>query len=437
MNAFFQLLNCAALTGNCSILTRDKSFDLYISFSVSSTLPDPTPADLCNDEFNEPPWNPDAPGEPDEPPPPPPRFPTDVDDEAEDPGDDGSRGGFKGMLGWDACPLPDEGSRILSLGNFIVGVAMLKLSGIPAQADPDHTGLGAMGLGVFPCLCNCALNISVWRSCFNIWTSLDKSCIICICTSCIPVPLSKTTGSGATFWCFNDVNSDCSLRTVVNNSRCWLCWVSSNFDCDSNLSFKTLFSAIMDWSCCWEFWYAWFATVWTSDNSRLWASRICSRSWLALISTPLAWESAASTACWAWASIPWTCCSACCSTCWVYWLASLWISSTLWVACDSTAYAWAIAEAATFGSMPTFTCWCNDLWSYITFVVEDCCNDLDHATKAHKLVTLLQPMVLGFLDETQLVWWLPIDWMLMIPDPDVMIIHSWALVVYLNWNYCF
>ena len=39
LKAFLQLLNCAALTGNCSILTRDKSFDLYISFSVNLIEP--------------------------------------------------------------------------------------------------------------------------------------------------------------------------------------------------------------------------------------------------------------------------------------------------------------------------------------------------------------------------------------------------------------
>ena len=258
LKAFLQLLNWAALIGNCSILTRDKSFDLYISFSVNSTLPDPTPADLCNDEFADPPWNPDAPGEPDEPPPPPSRRPTDVDDYAEDPGDDGSLGGFNGRLGWDACPLLDEGSGILSLETPSVGVAMLKLSGIPAQADPDQTGLGAIGLGVFPCLCNCALNKSVCRSCFNIWTSLDKSCIIwniCICISWIPVPFSTITGGvEAKSWCFNDVSSDWRLSTVVSNSCCWFCWLSSNLDCDSNLSFKTPFSAIIAWSCCCEFW---------------------------------------------------------------------------------------------------------------------------------------------------------------------------------------
>ena len=97
MKAFLQLLYCAALTGNCSNLTRDRSFDLYISFSVNSTRFDPTPADLCKGELIEPPCNPDAPGQPGEPPPPPP-LQTVVDDEAEEPGDDGSLGGFKGML---------------------------------------------------------------------------------------------------------------------------------------------------------------------------------------------------------------------------------------------------------------------------------------------------------------------------------------------------
>ena len=114
LKAFLQLPNCAALTGNCSILTRDKSFDLYISFSVN---------------LIEPPCNPDAPAEPDEPPPPPPWIPNDVDHEAEDPGNDGSCGDFKGMLGWDICPLLDEGFGIFPFGSFVVGVARLKLSG--------------------------------------------------------------------------------------------------------------------------------------------------------------------------------------------------------------------------------------------------------------------------------------------------------------------
>ena len=220
---------------------------------------------------------------------------------------------------------------------------------------------------ILACFSYCVLNLSVWWSCFNAWTSVDKSSIICnIWTwiSCIPVPLSRRTG-GDTAW---------SLRTVVSSSCCWVCWVSNNLDCDSNRSLKKQFSAITAWSCCWEFWYAWFATVCTSV-SYVSEHPACSRSWLALISTPFACEPAASTACWAWASIPWTCCNACCSISWAYWLASLWISSTFWGEWDSTTCACAMAEAATLGSMPIVTCWCNYLWSYSTLVVEGCCID--------------------------------------------------------------
>jgi hypothetical protein len=77
------------------------------------------------------------------------------------------------MLCWDNWPLLDRGSGFLP----VLGVAMLKLSGNPAHADPDHTGLGAMGLGGVTWFNKCALNLSVWRSCFNIelnfiWQSL-------------------------------------------------------------------------------------------------------------------------------------------------------------------------------------------------------------------------------------------------------------------------
>ena len=87
-----QLQKADADTGSCSIFTRLKSLDLYISFSLSKRNPEPTPIDLFTG-VNPPPTGPsDPPGDPpnlsgDPPFPPPP--PIVVVEDAEDHGEEG------------------------------------------------------------------------------------------------------------------------------------------------------------------------------------------------------------------------------------------------------------------------------------------------------------------------------------------------------------
>ena len=122
LKAFLQFLNCAALTGNCSILTRDKSFDLYISFSVN--LIEPPLQSWC------PCWT---------------RWTTTT--ATMNPKRCWSRS-WRSWQWWFLWwfqrnawmrHMPttwqlDQGFGIFPFGSFVVGVARLKLSGIPAQA---------------------------------------------------------------------------------------------------------------------------------------------------------------------------------------------------------------------------------------------------------------------------------------------------------------